>query len=166
MERGSLLEEIKVLNQDLLICCKTGTALVLKLDIDFITLWDDCMQDGSVTIINIFELFKQTALAGSERDAFNYFVNNYKTSIKKAKFDWNKPFFFQLWFLLNPLQAVTFLCPPENSLMFSWGIEKELWTEMCQFFSWQKFFSQLNFERMSIWDLGGQLCKKIFFWVS
>ena len=33
------------------ICHKTGTVLVLKLDIDFITLWDDFMQDGSVTII-------------------------------------------------------------------------------------------------------------------
>ena len=38
-----------------------------KLDIDFITLWDDPMQDGSVTIIHIFELFKQTALIGVDK---------------------------------------------------------------------------------------------------
>ena len=89
MERDSLLEKIKVFNQDLLICRKTGIALVLKLDIDFVTHWDDPMQDGSVTIINIFELFKQTAywlmltgfalvvmIVRSETDAFNSFVNN------------------------------------------------------------------------------------------
>ena len=58
--RDSPLEKIKVCSHDLLICGKTGTALVLKLDIDFITLWDDPMQGGSATIINIFELFKQT----------------------------------------------------------------------------------------------------------
>ena len=39
--RDSLFEKIKVFNQDLSVCCKTGTALVLKLDIDFITLWND-----------------------------------------------------------------------------------------------------------------------------
>ena len=45
-----------------------------KRDIDFITLWDDPMQDGSVTIIHIFELLKQTGFAlvvmivGSERE--------------------------------------------------------------------------------------------------
>ena len=38
LERDLLLEEIKVLNQDLSICRKTGTVLVLTLDIDFITL--------------------------------------------------------------------------------------------------------------------------------
>ena len=48
----ALLEKIKVFNQNLLIYRKTGIVLVLKLDIDFITLWDDSMQDGSVTIIN------------------------------------------------------------------------------------------------------------------
>ena len=62
LERDSLLKEIKVFNQDLSICRKTGTVSVLTLDIDFITLWDDPMQDSSLTIINIFELFKQTAL--------------------------------------------------------------------------------------------------------
>ena len=69
-------------------------------------------------------------IVGSERDAFNSFVNNYKTSIRKAKFHGNKFFFLLLWFLLNPLQAVVFLCPPENILMFSWCIESESWTEM------------------------------------
>ena len=49
----ALLEKIKVLNQDLLICRKTGIVLVLKQDIDFITLCDDPMQDGSAVIINI-----------------------------------------------------------------------------------------------------------------
>ena len=44
-----------------------GTVLV-KLDIVFIILWDDSMQDGSVTIINIFELFKQTALINSGKN--------------------------------------------------------------------------------------------------
>ena len=34
--RDSLLEKIKVFNQDLSICLKTGTVLVLKIDIDFI----------------------------------------------------------------------------------------------------------------------------------
>ena len=36
--RDSPLEKIKIFSHDLLICSKTGTALVLKLDIDFITL--------------------------------------------------------------------------------------------------------------------------------
>ena len=55
--RDSLLEKIKAFNQNLSICFKTGTALVLKLDIDYTTLWDDPIQDRSVAIINIFELF-------------------------------------------------------------------------------------------------------------
>ena len=38
-----------------------------KLDIDCITLWDDPMQNGSVTIIHIFELFKQAALIGADK---------------------------------------------------------------------------------------------------
>ena len=38
-----------------------------KLDIDFIALWDDPMQDDSITIINIFELFTQTALIGADK---------------------------------------------------------------------------------------------------
>ena len=67
LEKDSLLEKIKIFNQDLLICRKTGIALVLKLDIDFITLWDDPMQDCSATIINIFELFKQTALINANK---------------------------------------------------------------------------------------------------
>ena len=40
---------------------------MLKLVIDFITFWDDPMQDGSVTIMNIFELFKQTALINADK---------------------------------------------------------------------------------------------------
>ena len=65
--RDSLLEKIiKVFNQDLSICRKTGTALVLKLDINCITLWDDLMQDGSVPILDIFELLKQTALIDAD----------------------------------------------------------------------------------------------------
>ena len=88
LERDSLLEEIKVFNQDFSKCRKTGTVLVLKSDTDFITLWDDPIHDGSVTIMNVLELLKQTALVnadkfalvamivGSERDAFNSFVNN------------------------------------------------------------------------------------------
>ena len=63
----SLLEEIQVFNRDLSICRKTGAVLVLKLDIDFITLWNDPMQGDSVTIINIFELFKQTALINADK---------------------------------------------------------------------------------------------------
>ena len=66
--RDSLLEKMKDFNQDLLICRKTETDLVLKLDIDFISLWDDPMQDGSVTIINIFELFEQTALINPDKN--------------------------------------------------------------------------------------------------
>ena len=67
LERDSLLEEINDFNQDFSICCKTGTVLVLKLDIDFITLWDDSMHDGSVIIINMFELLKQTALINADK---------------------------------------------------------------------------------------------------
>ena len=37
LERDSLLETVKVFSQDLSICCKICTALVLKLDIDFTT---------------------------------------------------------------------------------------------------------------------------------
>ena len=66
LERNTLLE-IKVFNQNLSICCKTCTALVLKLDIDLITFWDDPMQDYSVTVINIFELFKQIALIRADK---------------------------------------------------------------------------------------------------
>ena len=38
-----------------------------KLDIGFITLWDYPVPGGSVTIINIFELFKQTALIAADK---------------------------------------------------------------------------------------------------
>ena len=69
-------------------------------------------------------------IVGSERYAFNYFVNSLKISIRKAKFHANKFFFLLLWFLFNPLQAVVFLCPPENILTFSYCIESEFWTEM------------------------------------
>ena len=41
---------------------------MLKLGIDFITLWDDSMEEGSVTITNIFELFKQTALIHADKN--------------------------------------------------------------------------------------------------
>ena len=63
----SLLEEIRVFNQNLPICSKTGTVLVLKLNVGFIILWDDSMQDGSATIINIFKLFKQTVLINADK---------------------------------------------------------------------------------------------------
>ena len=46
----------------------TGIALVLKVDIDLITLWDDPVENGSVTIVNIFELFIQTALIDSDKN--------------------------------------------------------------------------------------------------
>ena len=64
-ERDSLLEKNKVFNQDSSICRETGTFLVLKLDIVFITLWDNPMQDGSVIII--FELSKQTAMINADK---------------------------------------------------------------------------------------------------
>ena len=67
LERDSLLEEIKVFNKNFPICRTSNTVLVLKLDIDFTTLWDDPMQDGSVTIINIFELIKQTVLINDDK---------------------------------------------------------------------------------------------------
>ena len=67
LERNSLFEKIKAFNQDLSKFRKTGIVLVLKLDIDFITRWDDPMQDGSVTIITIFELFKQTAFINADK---------------------------------------------------------------------------------------------------
>ena len=28
------------------------------------------------------------------------------------------------------MQVVAFLCPPENILMFAWGIEREVWTNI------------------------------------
>ena len=40
---------------------------MLKLDIDFITFRDDPMQDGNVTIIKIFEVFKKTALIDADK---------------------------------------------------------------------------------------------------
>ena len=40
-------------------CRKTGTAIVWKLDIDFVALWDNPMQDDSV---------KQTALIDGEKN--------------------------------------------------------------------------------------------------
>ena len=147
--------------------------VVLKLDIDFITLWDDSMEYGSVTIRNIFELFKQTALIDADKNyadnddwgewerrivcnitlmgqvllgtkfcslsVKSNFSSKYvgfvlwiikRQASKKTKFHQNKPFFFRLWFLLNPFQAVVFLCPPENILMFSRGIEREHLTEI------------------------------------
>ena len=67
LERDSLLEEIKDFNQDFSICRKTGTNLVLKLDIDLITPRDDPMQDSSVTIINIFEPFNQTVRINADK---------------------------------------------------------------------------------------------------
>ena len=67
LERDWLLEKIKVFNQDLSIYRNTCTALVLKLVIDFITFWDDPMQNGSVTIMNIFELCKQIAPINADK---------------------------------------------------------------------------------------------------
>ena len=43
-----------------------GTALVEHWALD-ITLWDDPMEDGSVTIIYICELFKETAFIGADK---------------------------------------------------------------------------------------------------
>ena len=50
-------------------------------------------------------------------------LNRDWTSIKNGNFHGNKSFFFWLWFLFTPFQVVAFLCPPENILKFSWGIE-------------------------------------------
>ena len=141
LERDWLLEKIKVFNQDLSICRNTCTTLVLKLVIYFITFWDDPMQDGSVTIINVFELCKQTALINADKinavsddcrkwEGRIYFFCEWIKNQKKLKISWNKLFFSRLWFLLNPLQTVAFLCPPESILIFSWGIERKLLTEM------------------------------------
>ena len=49
----------KALEKHLEMCRKTGTVIVLKLDIDFVALWDNPMQDGSV---------KQTALTDGEKN--------------------------------------------------------------------------------------------------
>ena len=46
----------------------TGTVLVSKLDNDFIILWDDPMKDGSVPIIIIFQLFKQSTLFNADKN--------------------------------------------------------------------------------------------------
>ena len=66
-----MLEKNIVFNQNLPICCKTGTAVVLKLNIEFITLWHDPMQDCSFTVINIFQLFKQTVLIDADKNCAN-----------------------------------------------------------------------------------------------
>ena len=71
MGRGSLLEKTKVYNQNLSKCRSIVTVLVLKLDINFIILWDDPMEDGSVPIINIFELLKQTAMIDAVKNCAN-----------------------------------------------------------------------------------------------
>ena len=65
---GSSLQKVKFFNQDLLIYRTIDTALVFKLDIDFVTLWDDPVQNAKVTIINIFELFKQIALIDADKN--------------------------------------------------------------------------------------------------
>ena len=82
LKRDSLLEKTEVFNQYLLIYWKTGTPLVLKLYIYFITLWDDPMQDDSVTVIKNFELFNRqhwlklarialiVMIVGGEKDTF------------------------------------------------------------------------------------------------
>ena len=68
LRKDSLLEKIKVFNQNLWKCRTSGTVLVLKLDIGFIILWDDLMEDGSVPMINIFELLKQRALIDADKN--------------------------------------------------------------------------------------------------
>ena len=68
LRKDSLLEKIKVFNQNLWKCRTSGTVLVLKLDIGFIILWDDLMEDGSVPIINMFELLWQIALIDAEKN--------------------------------------------------------------------------------------------------
>ena len=40
---------------------------MLKMVIDFITFWYDPKKDGSITIINIFELFKQIELVNVDK---------------------------------------------------------------------------------------------------
>ena len=64
-----------------------------------------------------------------------------KQASKRPKCHGNKRFFFRLWFLLSPLQTITFLCPPENVFI---RIKRELVIKMGKFFSWQKFFPQVN----------------------
>ena len=67
LERYWLLEKIKVFNQDLSLCRKTCTTLMLKMVIDFITFWYDPIKDGSITIINILGLFKQIELINVDK---------------------------------------------------------------------------------------------------
>ena len=68
LRMDSLLEKISFFYQNLSKCRISGTALVLKLDIGFIILWDDLMADGSVPMINIFELLKQRALIHADKN--------------------------------------------------------------------------------------------------
>ena len=49
----------RALEKHLEMCRKTGTVIFLKLDIDFVALWDNPMQDGSV---------EQTALTDGEKN--------------------------------------------------------------------------------------------------
>ena len=66
--RDTLLEKINVINQNLSKCRTSGTVLVLKLDIHFFIIWDDLMEDGGVSIKNIFELLKQTVLIDADKN--------------------------------------------------------------------------------------------------
>ena len=66
--RDTLLEKINVINQNLSKCRTSGTVLALKLDIHFFIIWDDLMEDGGVSIKNIFELLKQTVLIDADKN--------------------------------------------------------------------------------------------------
>ena len=65
--RDSLLEKIKVFNQDLWIC-RTVIVPVLKQVIDFITFWNDPFGNGNVTVLNTFEIFKQPVLIAMHKN--------------------------------------------------------------------------------------------------
>ena len=67
LKKPSLIR-VKVFNQSFSICRTTSTVLVLKFDIDFITLWDHPMEDSSLRTINTSELFEQSALIDADKN--------------------------------------------------------------------------------------------------
>ena len=69
LKKPSLIRVNVFFNQTFSICRMTSTILVLKFDIDFITLWDDPMEDSTLRIINTSELFEQSALIDADKNS-------------------------------------------------------------------------------------------------
>ena len=89
LKKPSLIR-VKVFNQSFSICRTTSTVLVLKFDIDFITLWDDPMEDSSLRTINTSELFEQSALIDADKNFAVMIAGNEADSFFVKVFYWDK----------------------------------------------------------------------------